>query len=763
MWFRSVFDFLRLDSRNQSRRRRAAASRLLLELLEDRTVPSFLAPVDYAAGSHPQAVAAGSFRNNGIQDLVVTNPTADTVSVLLGNGNGTFQPPLTLTTGPDPTSVAVGDFGNGHLDIVTTNAASLTMLLGNGDGTFQPPINFTLPGEFPSGYSGSTPVPQTPLSLAVGDMNHDGKLDLVVTGSASYSYSSGPYTYDATQGYVNVLLGNGDGTFTPASATPLEFPSRPPVMVLGDFNGDGKLDIVLGEANAGLTVLLGNGDGTVGAPKVQLAGEDPLSLATGDINGDGKLDLAMITGNGGVTVLLGNGDGTFQKPVNTVLPGISPAGYQGVNPLPLQQFAEGVVVGDLTGDGKLDLAVTATSDYLVYAGTAIDPWYGTPYKVYDGVYKSNVNVLVGNGNGTFTDSQIIPLADGTPPSIYGPYPFSLTEGNFNNDAVPDLAVPDYGTGNVSVLINDASWPTFTVSGFPLPTTAGASGSFTVRVENPDGTTDTGYTGTVHFTSSDNQAVLPEDYTFTAADAGVHSFSATLKSAGTRSITATDTTTGSITGSDSGITVLPAEASQLFFTGQPTSKTAGEAISPVRVDVTDQYGNVVTTNSSTVTLTLSSGTFAGGSATVSAAASSGVATFSTLKIDTAASYTMKASDGSLTAATSAGFTISPAGPSKFILTAPASVNAGASFSLTLTVEDAYGNIVTNYTGTVHFSSTDSRATLPPNCTFTNSDKGVHTFTGLVLRTKGKQKITISDTRNGPLTGTWPTAILIEDVL
>ena len=87
--------------------------------------------------------------------------------------------------------------------------------------------------------------------------------------------------------------------------------------------------------------------------------------------------------------------------------------------------------------------------------------------------------------------------------------------------------------------------------------------------------------------------------------------------------------------------------------------------------------------------------------------------------------------------------------KFVLTAPASFQAGASFSLTLTVEDAYGNVITNYTGTVHFSSTDTKATLPANYTFKTTDKGVHTFTGLVLRTRGNQKITITDTHNSLL--------------
>ncbi len=393
-----------------------------------------------------------------------------------------------------------------------------------------------------------------------------------------------------------------------------------------------------------------------------------------------------------------------------------------------------------------------------------------------------------------------------------------------------------------------------VNGFPATSTAGTAGSFTVTAKNADGSIDTSYTGTVHF-SSDPQAVLPTDYTFTTADQGVHTFRVTLKTAGSQSITATDTTTGSVTGSDTGIAVTPAAASQLTFGQQPTTTTAGQAITPaVPVDVKDQYGNLVTSDSFTVTLTLSGGTFASGSATESATASGGVATFDALMIDTAGSYTLQANDGGLmpansgcstiqpaaasmlsvsgfptfttagiahnfmvtfrdpygniatgytgtvhftssdhkatlpanytfTAAdagmhtfsatlktagtqsitatdtataslsgTEGGIKVNPAAASKFVLTAPVSVSAGVPFSLTVTVEDAYGNVVVGYTGTIHFSSTDSRATLPANYTFTAADAGVHTFTGLVLRKKGYQMISITDTHNSSLTAT-----------
>jgi len=194
----------------------------------------------------------------------------------------------------------------------------------------------------------------------------------------------------------------------------------------------------------------------------------------------------------------------------------------------------------------------------------------------------------------------------------------------------------------------------TVTGFPSTTTAGVARNFTVTLRDQYGNVATGYTGSVRFTSSDGKAVLPADYTFTAADAGTHIFSATLKTAGTQSITAKDTLSSAM--------------------------TAGE-----------------------------------------------------------------------------GITVNAAAASKFIISAPSTVTHGVPFSLTLTVEDAFGNVVTGYTGTVRFSSSDRTATLPANYTFTASDKGVHTFTGLVLRKRGNQKITITDTLNSLL-----TASVIENV-
>jgi hypothetical protein len=720
----------------------------------------------------------------------------------------------------------------------------VSVLLGKGDGTFQAPLTLTLPGEFPPGYTGSTPLGQTVYSVAVGDMNHDSKPDLVVTAETDFIAGNGTAVGN---GYVDVLLGHADGTFAPAIASPLNADGTLSHVALADFNGDGNLDVAV-LSQPGVSVLLGKGNGTLGVPSHFATGATPDSLAVGDFNGDGKLDLVTSNYNGkSVSVLLGNGDGTFQPAANLSLSGSYSPGYYTQKP-------EAVVVGDLNGDGKLDLAVTAiTSTYVPVPG------YTGPYGYYPPSYgvstDTTVNVLLGHGDGTFTDDAIIPLN--------GRNPYALTTGNFNSDTFPDLAVADPWANTVSLLLNGADWSTtpqpssFGVSGFPSATIAGASGAFTVTALNADGTTDTSYTGTVHFTSSDGQAALPSDYTFTASDAGVHTFSTTLKTAGTQALTVTS---GAATGSQTGITVTPAAASQLAFSA-PSASTAGSAFS-VAVTALDPYHNTATGYTGTVHFTSSDGqaalpanytftaadagvhTFTGGvllktagsqtvwatdtvttSITGSAAVAISPAAASILSVtgfpapttagaahgftvtlkdpygnsatgysgtvhfsssdgraSLPANYTFTAADAgvhtfnatlksagtqSLTATDTVAFSLSgseagimvqPAAASKFLLGAPASVTAGASFSLTLAVEDAYGNVVTGYTGTVRFSSSDRTATLPASYTFTAADQGVHRFTGLVLRKRGKQTITITDTLNSSLTGT-----VIEQVL
>ncbi len=278
---------------------------------------TFQPPVSYNVGTFPQSIAVGDFNGDGKTDLAVANiGSSSNVSVLLGNGDGTFQAAVNYSAGTAPESVAVGDFnGDGKVDLAVANQGSnnVSVLLGNGDGTFQPAVN----------YNAGAGVQ----FLAVGDFKGDGKADLVVVNQGG--------------GNVSVLLGNGDGTFQ--SAVNYSAGGQPQCVVVGDFNGDGKQDLaVVNSTTNNVSVLLGNGNGTFQAAVNYNVGSSPLYAAVGDINGDGKLDLAVANrGSNNVSVLLGNGDGTFQAAVSYAA-GTAP-------------FS--VVVEDFNGDGRADLGV----------------------------------------------------------------------------------------------------------------------------------------------------------------------------------------------------------------------------------------------------------------------------------------------------------------------------------------------------------------------------------------------------------------------
>ncbi len=256
----------------------------------------------YAVGSYPVSVAVGDFTGDGILDLAVASSGSDAVSVLRGNGDGSFAPAQTYVVGYHPSFVVVGDFaGNGVLDIavtVTGVAGTVSVLRGNGDGTFAPTQTYAVGPE--------------PAAMTVGDFNGDGIPDLAVTG------------YDSVNGTVSVLLGNGDGTFQAARNFPAG--ADPASVAVGDFNGDGIPDLVV--ANDGITggtpgvsVLLGNGDGAFTPAQTYFAGYSPYFAAAGDFNGDGAPDLAVANLNANtVTVLLNGADWPGRHPRAAVPP-----------------------------------------------------------------------------------------------------------------------------------------------------------------------------------------------------------------------------------------------------------------------------------------------------------------------------------------------------------------------------------------------------------------------------------------------------------
>jgi parallel beta-helix repeat protein len=310
------------------------------------------------------------------------------------------------------------------------------------------------------------------------------------------------------------------------------------------------------------------------------------------------------------------------------------------------------------------------------------------------------------------------------------------------------------TANASVTVNAATASTFAVAGYPSTDTAGTSHNFAVTAHDAYGNTATGYSGTVTFSTTDSQAVLPSNSTLTN---GTGQFSATLNTAGTQSLTVTDTTNVSLTGTQGGITVY-ATVKMLAVAGFPSPITAGVGGS-VTVTARDSTGNVATWYTGAVVFSSSDGQAVLPATYIFTAADQGVHTFSaTLKTAGTQSIAVKDTATVALSGSEGGIIVNPAAASKFLISAPAIVQSGVAFSLTITVQDAYGNVVTGYTGTIHFKSMDGRASLPADYTFTAADKGMHTFSGLTLRKRGNQTITITDTLNSSIFGS-----VIVDVL
>jgi len=294
-----------------------------------------------SGGQYAGSIVIADFNGDAKPDLVVVNGSGS-LGILCGNGDGTFQPAVNYGSGgSSANSVAVADLnGDGKLDLVVTNQTGgnddvVGVLLGNGDGTFKPVVAYSSGGFLPS-------------SVAVSDVNGDGKPDLIVT---SYCTGSGSCP---GEGVVGVLLGNGNGTFQPAVVYDTGGIEAKWVAV-ADVNGDGRADVVVancgpsgsGSCGAGtLGVLLGNGDGTL-LPVVTYGtgGDFPNSVAVVDVNGDGKRDV-LVVNSFSLGVLLGNGNGTFQPPQTYNYPG----GFNGEN-------GESIAIVDVSGDGRPDLLV----------------------------------------------------------------------------------------------------------------------------------------------------------------------------------------------------------------------------------------------------------------------------------------------------------------------------------------------------------------------------------------------------------------------
>jgi hypothetical protein len=546
--------------RGQARgpRRQPRSVQLAIETLEDRCLLSFSPAVNYPAAGDPGDMVVADLNRDGKADVVTIN--VGQVSILPGQGDGSFGTAQTISVGSSLRAVAAGDCnGDGRLDLVISTTTSVLVLLNN-TATVGGPVTFQAARSFSTGTSSFQPG-----LVAVGDLNGDGKLDVAVTAAFDGGSDSD----------VVVFQGDGAGNLRAAGAVPIGWG---PSLAVGDLDGDGRLDVITANwYGDSATVLINAGNDGAGNVLFRPARDEavngrPASVAVGDFNNDGRMDLgatshtttltgydddgyAMYQTDGYVNVLLGHGDGTFDPAQPTWIGNTEP---------------ENLATGDFNGDGKLDVGTTDYSSDLL-------------------------TVRLGAGDGTFYAVNSYEVGFGWPHPVH--------VGNFNGDRFPDVAVANYYAATVSVLLNTGDSPLFQVSGVPSQT-AGQAIPLTVTAVDSNGNPFPGYTGTVHFTSSDPQAVLPPDYSFTPADNGTHSFTVTLKTAGSQWVSATDTAMSLFSGRQA-ISVTPAAASTLVIGGFPSPVTAGDS-SDFTVLAYDAYGNPATYYSGTVHFTSSDG-------------------------------------------------------------------------------------------------------------------------------------------------------------
>jgi len=440
--------------------------------------------VGAVAGGSPQMVA-GDFTGDGRTDLAITcADTADNageVAVLLANSDGTFDPPVTYTVPEGAVGIVAGDFtGDGRLDLAVANGAfdNVSVLLGNGDGTFQSQATY--------------PIPEIALAIVAGDFNGDGRTDLAVVGAGDT---------------LSVLLANDEGTFEVSAPYALGY--RAVAIVAGDFTGDGRVDLAMAFQSAGfsydVSVWQGSGDGTFQSTVTNGAGGLPSSIATGDFTGNGRVDLAVADeyAPGAVSVLQGNGDGTFQPQVTYA-----------VGPEPIS-----IVAGDFNGDGRLDLAVSDADGIQILLGNG-DGTFQAAKTVAAGIVgdlvagdftgngkldlavadnsENDVSILLGNGDGTFQSPLNYPVGIG---------PVAIVVGDFSGGGNLDLAVTNFGSDNVSVLLGNGdgtfqpqvtyavgTWPDAIATGdfigngrLDLAVANGGDNTVSVLLGNGDGT------------------------------------------------------------------------------------------------------------------------------------------------------------------------------------------------------------------------------------------------------------------------------------
>ena len=399
----------------------------------------------YASG---RGLTIAKFSGGTNFDIAVANPPDNDVTMLLGNGDGTFT--IGKTFAVSTFGLLSGDFnGDGKVDLAVQTHSGFSVLLGKGDGTFS--AQMTQGGQLGE-------------AIRLSDFNGDGKVDAIEFNPRGDGYSSA------------VLLGNSDGTF----GAPIPMPCLASTGVVGDFNGDKKPDIAISAGSGGgVEICLGNGDGTFTAGGVFDAGVQHGQLLVGDFNHDGKLDIAA-TDVGGVSILLGNGDGTFKSAI----------------PTGASNFAN-IATGDFNHDGKLDIAANSNNEITVLLGKG-DGTFQAPITSPnlngigalaagdlngDGsldlvsISSNGMNILLGNGDGTFKAPTFV--------KVFGPTSFQIRD--VNADGKLDLIVA--GPSFLDVILGNGNGTFQAPKNFPAPQ---GTVSFAAADINGDGLLDVAY-------------------------------------------------------------------------------------------------------------------------------------------------------------------------------------------------------------------------------------------------------------------------------
>jgi hypothetical protein len=749
----------RRKSNQSARRKRPSSVRLsgwqpMLEPLEERALLTMLPPINYAAATAPTSVQIADINGDGKSDIVALTSSTNQVNVLLGNGDGTFQASVTSATAPFSSKLNVADYNHdGKPDIATNNTTSINIEFGNGDGSFQAPTPY---------YIGAAAN-----DIETGDLNHDGFDDIV---TASFSYG----------GTSQVLLNAGNGTFLPTSNTAISVFGRQ--VELADLNNDGNLDMVEGNDAYIVGVMFGRGDGTFQSMQVDNMGIATNDILLADLNHDGNTD-ATVTNGATLSVLLGTGAGTFQSATSysaNLASHLEAADFNGDGNLDILTnngeiaFGRGdgtfyapspyslamgpsIGVGDFNGDGGADIvaaaplgeniALNANNDAAALAGAVglvvtapSSATAGTSFAVTVSAVDANGNVVPG-----FLGTVGVTAVGGKTPVSYtftaadnGSHTISGATTLFTAGTQSvTVTSPFLPSASTTLTITPSTAAKISVAG-PATAMAGQPAAITVTALDLYGNVASSYSGSVHLTSSDGQAVLPADYAFTAADAGTHTFTATLKTAGPETVAASDTAPLSATGTSPAIFVTPAAATSLSLSGG-----GGFIGSPpaVTISARDAYGNVATGSNGVVHLAASDPTT---TTSGDAALLNGVGTFTAMPT-AIGTQTLTANDTSdATIIGSETITATAGWATRFVATPLAATAAGQTQMMTLTAYDGYGNVSDIYTGTIMVTSTDPQAS-GYYYAFTAAGKGVLTIP-VTLKTAGMQSVTIADYMN-----------------